>query len=114
MNYSAYVGLDVHKATIAIAIAEVGRNSEVRFFGELANSPDAVAAMLKKLAIRHAKLHFVYEAGPCGYGLSARLLRRATPARSPRPLTRRAAPAIASRLTGATRSCWLGCRAPAS
>jgi len=54
----AYVGLDVHKATIAIAIAEVGRSSEVRFFGEIANSPDAVAAMLKKLAIRHAKLHF--------------------------------------------------------
>jgi transposase len=69
MTYSAYVGLDVHKATIAIAIAEVGRNSEVRFFGEIANSPDAVAAMLKKLAIRHPKLHFVYEAGPRGYGL---------------------------------------------
>jgi transposase len=82
MTYSAYVGLDVHKATIAIAIAEVGRNSEVRFFGEIANSPDAVAAMLKKLTIRHAKLHFVYEAGPCGYGLYRQI---ATPVRSSRP-----------------------------
>jgi hypothetical protein len=39
MNYRAYVGLDVHKATIAIAIAEVGRNSEVRFFGESPTVP---------------------------------------------------------------------------
>jgi hypothetical protein len=59
-----YVALDVHKATIAIATAEVGRNSEVRFFGEIANSPDAVAAMLKKPAIRHAKLHFTYARSP--------------------------------------------------
>jgi transposase len=74
MNYSAYIGLDVHKATIAIAIAEAGRNSEVRFFGEIANSPDAVAATLKKLASRHVTLHFVYEAGPCGYGLHRQIV----------------------------------------
>lgn len=74
MNYSAYIGLDVHKATIAIAIAEVGRNLEVRFFGEIANSPDSVAGMLKKLGGRHRKLHFVYEAGPCGYGLHRQIV----------------------------------------
>src|SRR5271166_889098 len=42
MNNSAYVGLDVHKSTIAIAIAEAGASGEVRFFGEIANSRDAV------------------------------------------------------------------------
>ena len=56
MNYSAYVGLDVHKTTIAIAVAEAGRGSEVRFFGEIANSPDALATLLKKLGARHGKV----------------------------------------------------------
>jgi len=54
MNYSACVGLDVHKATIAIAEADAG--GEVRFFGEIANCPDAVASMIKKLSQRHGKV----------------------------------------------------------
>jgi lauroyl/myristoyl acyltransferase len=69
MEFNSYIGLDVHKETIAVAIAEAGRAGEVRFFGEIANTPDAVANLLKKLRSRHGKLHFVYEAGPCGYGL---------------------------------------------
>jgi transposase len=69
MEFNAYIGLDVHKETIAVAIAETGRTGEVRFYGEIANTPDAVAKFLKKLGGRHGKLHFVYEAGPCGYGL---------------------------------------------
>jgi hypothetical protein len=74
MDYSAYVGLDVHKTTIAIAIAEAGRGSEVRFFGEIANSPYALAPLLKKLGARHGKLYFVHEAGPCGYGLYRQII----------------------------------------
>ena len=69
MEFNAYIGLDVHKETITVAIAETGRTGEVRFFGEIANTPDAVANLLKKLGGRHGKSHFVYEAGPCGYGL---------------------------------------------
>lgn len=69
MDFNAYIGLDVHKETIAVAIAETGRTGEVRFYGEIANTPDAVAKFLKKLGGRHGKLHVVYEAGPCGYGL---------------------------------------------
>jgi transposase len=69
MQFNAYSGLDVHKVTIVIAIAEAGRKAEVHFHGEIANTPDAVARMLKKLGSRYGKLHFVYEAGPCGYGL---------------------------------------------
>jgi Transposase len=69
MQFNAYSVLDVHKETIVIAIAEAGRKAEVHFLGEIANTPDAVARMLKKLGSRYGKLHFVYEAGPCGYGL---------------------------------------------
>ena len=68
MNSNAYLGLDVHKETIAVAIAD-GRTSDVRFYGGISNTPDAVAAVLKKIAQRYGKLHVVYEAGPCGYGL---------------------------------------------
>ena len=35
----AFVGLGVHKATIAVCLAEAGRDGEVRFVGEIPNEP---------------------------------------------------------------------------
>jgi transposase len=58
MNFNAYLGLDVHKDTIAVAIAD-GRTSDVRFYGGISNTPDAVAATLKRIAQRYGKLHVV-------------------------------------------------------
>ena len=37
-----YVGLDVHKITIAVAVAEDGKRAEVREHGEIANTPSAL------------------------------------------------------------------------
>src|SRR5437763_2000323 len=62
------VGLDTHKARIAVAVAEPGRSGEVRFHGEIANRPEAVRQLLERLAGKHGKLRVCYEAGPCGYG----------------------------------------------
>jgi transposase len=52
MEFNSYIGLDVHKETIAVAIADSGRDGEVRFYGEIANTPDAVANLLRKLGGR--------------------------------------------------------------
>jgi transposase len=66
---TTYVAMDTHKETIAIALAEGGRRGETRFLGEIPSRPDAVAKMVDRLAKKHGKLAFCYEAGPCGYGL---------------------------------------------
>ena len=63
------VGLDTHKAKIAVAVAEPGRSGEVRFQGEIANQPEAVRRLIERLAGKHGRLRVCYEAGPCGYGL---------------------------------------------
>ena len=48
MNSITYVGLDVHKATVAVAVAEGGRGGEVRQLGVFENR----AEVLSKLAAR--------------------------------------------------------------
>jgi len=69
----AYVAFDSAKAKHAVAIAEEGREGEVRYLGEIANSPEAVKKLATKLAQRYRQLHFCYEAGPTGYGLHRQL-----------------------------------------
>src|SRR5215217_9176629 len=68
-----YVGLDVHKETIAVTLATAGKRGEVREYGTIANTPAALKALASKLAKSGATLHFCYEAGPCGYGIQRRL-----------------------------------------
>jgi transposase len=67
------VGLDTHKAKMAVAVAEPGRSGEVRFHGEVANQPDAVRHLIERLAEKHGQLRVCYEAGPCGYGLQRQI-----------------------------------------
>jgi len=68
-NSKVFVGLDTSKLKIAVAVAEDGRQGEVRFLGEIDNTPEAVRRLVSKLSGKHRELLFCYEAGPTGYGL---------------------------------------------
>ena len=59
-----YVGLDVHKDTIAAAVCEA--DGSACSLGTLPNDPDAIARLMRKLGPAEA-LRVCYEAGPCGY-----------------------------------------------
>jgi hypothetical protein len=74
-HHAAYVGLDVHKDSIAVAVAEPGRCEPV-YRGEIANKPKSVEKLVAKLseAYEGALLQFCYEAGPCGYVLYRQIL----------------------------------------
>jgi transposase len=70
---TTFVGLDVHKATIAVAVAAGDRRDAASFVGEIENTPTAVANLARKLARQGGDLRFCYEAGPCGYGVHRQL-----------------------------------------
>lgn len=62
-----YVGLDVHKNSIAISIAQDGRDKEVRYYGTIVNNTNQLDKVMRKLTSQGAEPRCVYEAGPCGY-----------------------------------------------
>jgi transposase len=66
-EYSTFVGMDVHKNSIEIALAEEGRNGEVRRYGQIDGTLASLDKAVRKLISKGRDLHFVYEAGPCGY-----------------------------------------------
>jgi transposase len=73
-DYSeAFVGIDTSKLRNAVAIADAGRGGEVRFLGEIENTPAATAKLVRKLSAKYKRLTFCYEAGPTGYGLQRQI-----------------------------------------
>lgn len=63
-DYNAYVGLDIHKNTISVAIAEAGRKGECRSYGTIGNTAEQLRKLVTKLTHRQGAVRFVYEAGP--------------------------------------------------
>ena len=66
---SMFVGMDVHKESIDISVAEEGRQGEVRHYGVIAGDLEALAKVVRALRAPDRRLRFVYEAGPCGFGI---------------------------------------------
>ena len=61
-----FVGMDVHKDSIDIALAD-GEGQEVRHFGSIGGDLTALDQAVRKLQAAGKTLRFAYEAGPCGY-----------------------------------------------
>lgn len=68
-----FVGMDVHKESIDISIAEEGRAGEVRHYGVIPGDLEALGKVVRTLRAPGRRLRFVYEAGPCGFGIHRHL-----------------------------------------
>ena len=66
LDYSKFIGMDVHKDSISVAIAQEG-HGELRYYGRIPNSPQAIGKLIKKVCPGGEVMLFCYEAGPCGY-----------------------------------------------
>ena len=71
-----YVGMDTEKEKISVAYAPAERGSEVVFVGPIGTSDRDIEKLIGRLKGKAVELVFVYEAGPCGYGLHRYLTKR--------------------------------------
>jgi transposase len=71
-----YVGLDVHKDSIAVAYASEDRDAEVVSLGPIGTRQCDLDKLARTLQSKGAPLVFAYEAGPCGYWLHRYLTRK--------------------------------------
>src|SRR3954467_1446305 len=69
-----FAGIDTAKARNAVAVAEAGRDGEVRYRGTFDHTPNAVARLVRQLAGHYETLYFCHEAGPTRYGLYRQIL----------------------------------------
>lgn len=55
MESNTFIGLDVHKASISVAVARGERGGEVRHWGSVPNRPDHIRKLVEKLAASGAQ-----------------------------------------------------------
>jgi transposase len=64
-----YVGMDVHKESIAVAYMAQDHGAEVAFLGSIGTRQGDIDKLIRQLQSKSKELVFVYEAAPCGYWL---------------------------------------------
>jgi transposase len=64
-----FIGLDVHKESIAVAYIAQAHGAEVTYLGTIGTRQCDIDQLSRKMQSKAKHLIFVYEAGPCGYGL---------------------------------------------
>ena len=64
-----YIGLDVHKESIAVAYVAQEHHAEVVSLGNIGTRQCDIDQLIRKMQSKSTHLIFVYEAGPCGYWL---------------------------------------------
>jgi len=64
-----FIGLDVHKDSIAVAYVAYDHGAEVTYLGTIGTRQTDIDQLARKLQSKAKHLVFVYEAGPCGYWL---------------------------------------------
>jgi len=69
--------LDVHANSIDVTAAETGAGREVRHVGSIGGDLASLDRVLRRLRSDGAKLHVVYEAGPCGFVIARHLREQA-------------------------------------
>jgi transposase len=67
-DFKTFVGVDVHKDSIAIAYADADFTQAPRFVGTTGYSVISLTKALAKLG-KPGELSVCHEAGPCGFGL---------------------------------------------
>ena len=71
-----YVGLDVHKESIAVAYIAQEPHAEVISLGNIGTRQCDIDKLIRRLQSKSPHLVFVYEAGPCGYWLYRALTKK--------------------------------------
>jgi transposase len=71
MNQSStlYIGMDVHKDSIAVAYVAKDHDAEVVYLGTIGTRHCDLDKLIRNMQSKAKHLVFVYEAGPCGYWL---------------------------------------------
>jgi len=59
MEHTRFIGLDIHKERISVAVAESGRSGAVEYLGEIANEPGAISKLCDRLRVPASRWRFV-------------------------------------------------------